>query len=127
MADLDMSQSYSHNFSSNFDLMYASPVNSQRVLASIRNNESRFVIDCRYLHLHTGVNAWRTIYQQLSRILQKNREEAKIPFQIHLCNCVYRSEFAHKYFPGLDLTKNLVQDTRQSYTDLFPKEKLVLK
>lgn len=50
---------------------------------------------------------------------------AKWPFQIYFCNYNEDSAFNQKYRDFIEVDKNLIEATSKSYTEIFPKEKLV--
>lgn len=74
--------------------------------------------------MHTRIEHVKSLYRQYIEIISLNRSSPE-PFQIHLCNYDYNSEFHQKYGQFLELDLNLIFETPKSYMDIFPKEKLV--
>jgi hypothetical protein len=66
-----------------------------------------------------------TLFENLREILHYNRRENPIPFQIYFCNYDTRNKFHRKFSLRLDYDSNFVLATFQSYTDLFPVDRLV--
>ena len=95
-----------------------------RVHASIRTDAPKLVFDFRYLKEHTRSHLLTSMSKQFNEVIFANRQKPE-PLQLFFCNYDFESEFNKKYGDILDLEENLIHVTRQSYMDLFPKNKLV--
>ena len=92
---------------------------------SIRNNEPCLVVDMTRVGAYRSFDDLKNVGLQLSNVLALNRFSSRVPFQLHLCNYDYSSEF-HAAFSNLfDFDRYLVFHTNKSYMDVFEKERLV--
>jgi hypothetical protein len=97
-----------------------------RLVTSIRNNEPVIVFDFRYLNKHRNKKrAADAIFESIYQILQLNREDNPVPFQIFFCNYDAQSIFHRKFSRILDYESNFVFTSPQSYTDLFSSDQLI--
>jgi tRNA (guanine9-N1)-methyltransferase len=96
----------------------------QKLLCSVRTNEPSVVIDFRFINQHTRIEVIKSLGRQLGEIITFNRN-SKRPFQIHFCNYDASSKFHRLYENVIGLDVNLIQETPNSYLDVFPREKLV--
>lgn len=95
-----------------------------RIASAIINDNPSVVFDFRYEYYFHRANMLASLYRQYIEIIGKNRY-AKFPFQIYFCNYSPDSIFNQKYRDFIEVDKNMIEATSKSYTDIFPKEKLV--
>lgn len=96
-----------------------------KLCESIRNNEPCLVVDMARVGAYRSFDDLKNVGLQLSNVLALNRFSSRAPFQLHLCNYDYSSEF-HAAFSNLfDFDRYLVFHTNKSYMDVFEKERLV--
>jgi ribonuclease P protein 1 len=96
-----------------------------KVLSAIINDDPKIVFDFRFLPKQTRTEHVVSVYRQLIEVIHHNREVAHSSTQVHFCNYQSDSKFNQRFGPALGLDENLLFETEKSYTDLFPKEKLV--
>lgn len=96
----------------------------QKLLSSIRTNAPSVVFDFRYQTFHEKRYLLPSLYRQYIEIVKSNRTAAE-PFQIYFCNYNKEGPFHKNYSYEINYDENLIQETNQSYLDLFPREKLV--
>ena len=95
-----------------------------KVVASIRNDAPHIVFDFRYEYLHTRENLFASIYRQFGEVISTNHKVDE-PFQINFCNYNSDGYFNKKYGQNMGIDENLIFETKNSYMDVFPREKLI--
>ena len=96
-----------------------------RLLSSIVTDAPRVVFDFQFMPLHSNDEAFTSLYRHIFSSIRHNRQIAHTPFQIHFCNYTNSSRFHRLYAKHLNLDSNLVFETSQCFTELFPRDRLV--
>ena len=93
-----------------------------KVAASARTDAPRICLDFRYKMTRDYV--LKSLYRQLVHFIANNRRAVE-PFQLHFCNYDTSDTFHSTYAYPLCLDGNLIEYTKQSYMDIFPRKDLV--
>ena len=99
-------------------------IRRNKIFASIRNDAPHIVFDFRYESLHTRDHLFASLSKQFNEVISVNKNACE-PFQVNFCNYNSDGHFHKKYGQNLGIDENLIFETKSSYTDIFPSEKMV--